>query len=71
MIDISNFCDTDIVDILSRPVEFKLVINLKALDRSGVKCSNTNKSITETSTSFHKYRLSENGKTDTKITKSM
>ena len=68
----SNFCHTEIVHVLSRTVKSKLVINLKTLDGTGVKRSNTNNtSISETPTSFHKNRLSENGKTDSKITETM
>ena len=65
LIDISNFCDTEIVDILPGTVDSKLVVNSKPPDRSGVKCSNNNNTnITETP-SFNKF------KTDIKITKSM
>ena len=72
LIDISNFYDTEIVDILSGNVDFKLVVNLKTSDRSGVKRSNTdNTNITETSTHFNNFRPPENGKTDSKTTESM
>ena len=72
LIEISNFCDTEIVDILSGTVGYKLEVNLKTPDRSGVNCSNTNNAnITETLTCLNKFRPSENGKTDSKITESM
>ena len=72
MINISNFYDTDIVDILSGTVDSKLVINIKSPDRSGVKHSNTNNTnITETPTSFNKFKRSEKDKTDNKITESI
>ena len=72
MIDISNFDNIEIIDILSGTVDSKFVLQLKTPDRTGVKRSNTNNtSITETPTSFNKFRPSENGKTDSKITESM
>ena len=72
MIDISHFCDTEIVDILSGTVDYTLVVNLKTPDRSGVKRSNTNNaSITQTPICFNKFRPPENGTPDRKITESM
>ena len=72
LIDISNFCDTEIVDILSRTADYKLVVNLKAPDRSRAKRSNTNdRNVTKTPTCLNKFRSSENGKSDSKITESM
>ena len=66
LVDIPNFCDAEIVDILSGTVDSKLVANQKTPGRSGVKRSNTNnRNITETPTSFNKF------KTDTKITESI
>ena len=71
MKDISNFHDIETVDILSGTVDSNFVVNLKTPDRSGVKRSNTdNTNITQTPTSFNKFRPSENGKTDSKITES-
>ena len=71
MTDISNFRDIEIVDILSGTVDSKLAVSLKTPDRSVVKRSNTNNTnITETPTSFNKFRPSENDKTDSKITES-
>ena len=71
MKDISNFHDIETVDILSGTVHSNFVVNLKTPDRSGVKRSNTdNTNITQTPTSFNKFRPSENGKTDSKITES-
>ena len=40
--DISNFCDTEIVDIFSGTVDSKLVVNFKPHDRSRVERPNTN-----------------------------
>ena len=72
MIDISNFCDTEIVDILFGTTDSDLVVNLETPDRSEVKHSNTNyRNINETPTSFNKFKSPENGKTDSKITESM
>ena len=48
LIDIFNFCDTEIVDILSGSVDYKLVVNLKIPDRSWVKCPNTNNTYEDT-----------------------
>ena len=67
----SNFRDMEIVDILSGSVNSNLVVNLKTPDRWRVKRSNTNNTnITQTSTSFNKFRPSEKSKTDSKITES-
>ena len=72
LIDISNFCDTEIVDILFGTADSDLVVNLETPDRSEVKHSNTNNTnIIEAPTSFNKFKSSENGKTDGKITESM
>ena len=69
--DMSNFRDMEIVDILSGSVNSNLVVNLKTPDRWRVKRSNTNNTnITQTSTSFNKFRPSEKSKTDSKITES-
>ena len=57
LIDIFNFCDTEIGDIVSRTVDYKLAVNWKTLDRSGVKRPNTNNTnITETLTRLSKLR---------------
>ena len=72
LIDISNFFDSEIVDIHSAALDYKLVVNLKNPDILGVKPSNTNNTnITETPTCLNKFRLLENGKTDSKKTESM
>ena len=36
MVDVSNFCGTEIVDILSETVDSKVVLNSKTPDISGV-----------------------------------
>ena len=55
-----DFRDKEIVDILSGTVDSSNLVNLKTRDRSGVKRSNTNNTnITETPTSFNKFRPSE------------
>ena len=60
------------VDFFSGTADYKLVVNLKTTARSGAKHSNRNeKNITETPTCLNKFRLWENGKTDSKITESM
>ena len=69
MIDISNFCN---LEILPRTVDSKLVVNLKPPHKTGVRRSNTNNTnITVRPISFNKFRPSKNGKTDSKITESM
>ena len=72
LMDTFNLSNTEIADILSGTVYSKLLVNLKTSDRSGVKSSDTNNTnITDTPTSFNKFRLPENGKTDSKITESI
>ena len=57
LIDIFNFYDTEIGDIVSRTVDYKLVVNWKVPDRSEVKRPNTNNTnITETLTRLSKLR---------------
>ena len=70
--DITNFWNIEIVDILFGTVDSKLVVNLNAPDRTGVKRSNTNNiNITLKPSSFNKSRPSENCKTDSKIAEYM
>ena len=64
----SNFCDTEIVNVLSATVDSKLVVNLKTPGRSGAKGSNINNAnATEVPSCFNKFRPSKIGKTDSKI----
>ena len=65
LIDISDFRDTKIVDILSGTVDSNLKVNLKIPHRSGVTRSNTN--TAETITSFNKFKRPENDKIDSKV----
>ena len=69
--DISDFYDTEIVDVLSGALDFKLVVNLKPPDRSGVVLNTNNTNITETPTSFNKFKPSKNDNIDSKTTESM
>ena len=68
----SNFCETETVNILYGTADYKLVVNLKTPERSGVKRPNANNiNFTEARTCFNKFRPLENGKTGSKITESM
>ena len=66
MIDIPNFRDSEIVDILSGTVDSNIAVNLKTFHRAGVTRSNTNNTII-TETSFDKSKPPENDKTDSRI----
>ena len=71
LFDISDFCDTEIVDVLSGALDFKLVVNLKPPDRPGVVLNTNNTNITETPTSFNKSKPLENDNIDSKTTEPM
>ena len=65
LIDISYFCDTEIVDNHLGTVDPNFVVNLKTPHRSGVTHSNTNNS--ETPTIVSKFKPPQNDKTDRKM----